>query len=194
MVRVTYEKLRRTSLFHDNSAVGSKFLVELHGCFTESLYEPREEVPWNNTMRSLGKGVITLPGRFRCPPGIVWGEDFVFESFRFKDRRSAVALSFVTVLSLTRGQFADLLSQYPKVQKHVRKVTLRMLFRRAVLDKVHVMSQIRRFGMVVSNDSLSFGEEDEAGALAFENFASVVTKSVPKSSREDLKDQARHAP
>lgn len=54
-------------------------------------------------------------------------------SLGLKDKRLATSLCYATILSLRRKDLLLILEEFPREKRHIRKMSLRFIFRRAVL-------------------------------------------------------------
>mmetsp|Transcript_23006 Transcript_23006/g.51880 ORF Transcript_23006/g.51880 Transcript_23006/m.51880 type:complete len:641 (+) Transcript_23006:272-2194(+) len=123
--------LKRVSIFAHKD-VSLSFLVNVSFLLEEGLYEPKELIPWKDSLNGITRGVASVHRRI-CPIGYFWGEDFILECPDLKDKRPANAFTYVCVVSIERGTFMNLLGQYPIETKIVRRCAVKLAFKRAVL-------------------------------------------------------------
>lgn len=116
----------------DSREVSIGFLVSVSSVLTEAMFEARENIPWNDSLNLVSRGVASTEGRV-CPAGTIWGDDFVMQSAGLKDRRPHSALTYCTVVNLTRARFYAELRESPVEARVVRKAAVQLATRRALL-------------------------------------------------------------
>jgi len=162
--------LRGVSYFKNESFISVGFLVNIQSELSEAIYEPRESIRWNDCLNVVSRGVASVQGRI-CPVGFIWGEDFVLDSLQLKDKRSANSLTYVTVLVLRKESFSDVLMRYPIEQRYIRKMTVRLAFRRSVLAWAYMnrSEDASKFSTVAKQvadaDAVGAAENDAARVL-----------------------------
>jgi hypothetical protein len=127
--------LREFSFFADTQKVSAMFIVELQRELVESLYEPRERIPWRDQFCYQSRGVASIAGTLFMTPGYIWGHDCVLDSEQLKDKRDAHALTYVAILSVPKGAYLEVLSnpKFHEERAHIRKKALLLAVQRAVL-------------------------------------------------------------
>merc|ERR1712100_31915 len=68
------------------------------------------------------------------PAGSIWVEDFILETETLKDKRPAHSLTYCALFVLERIEFYDILMDFKNESKLVRKASIKLAFRRAVLS------------------------------------------------------------
>ena len=189
--------LRGVSYLRDPS-ISTSFLVNISSCLSETIYEPREIIRWNDSLNGISRGVASVQGRI-CPVGFIWGEDFVLTSFELKDKRPANALTYVTVLVLERAAFFRTLARYPIEKRVVRKAICFLAFRRAVLAYAFLNAETSNFSglikQVASADAVAPIEQVPAtidvGSTESSTVAPLDTSAVEKAVAESVASLGR---
>lgn len=112
-----------------SDGVSMGFLVTISNHLVELMFEPRESITWRDTLNGVSRGFVSVQGRI-CTTGFAWGDDFVLDSSQLKDKRSAVALTYLTVLTLKRSAFLRVINDFPTEKRIVRKATVRLAMQR----------------------------------------------------------------
>lgn len=187
--------LRKLHYLSDEEEISVGFLVTVMNHLVEFMYEPRESIKWKDTLCAISRGVCSVQGRI-CPVGFLWGEDFVLESEQLKDKRPAHALTYVTILRLDRNSFMKILQHFPQERSHIRKATVRLAVRRAVLAHacLHSTAEDTNFTdlmkQVVKNDAkVEFSPREAEEAVKSKREAQMfedVTAQVKESEERTM--------
>ena len=127
--------LREFSFLADKEMVSAAFIVELQRELVENIYEPREVIQWRDQLCAMSRGVASIGGILFMTQGYIWGHDCVLDSDDLKDKRSAHALTYVAILSVSKSAFIEVLScpRFKKERAHIRKKSVLLAVQRAVL-------------------------------------------------------------
>jgi hypothetical protein len=90
------------------------------------------EMITGETFHVVARGVVIKDMKILCS-GMVWGLDMILTNKTLRRMRPAIALTYVEVLELRRGDLINLLSRFPKARKRVRKAVIWMAFQRKFL-------------------------------------------------------------
>ena len=94
-------------------------------------------------------------------------------SMGLKDRRLATALSYATVLSLRRDDLLLILEEFPREKKHIRKMSVRFCFRRAVLAYAYTVAKER-----AASQNLGTISPRKKQRMAFSNLVVNLAASI----------------
>ena len=107
------------------------FVTSLAMLMRPEIYPPMEMFT-GETFHVVARGVVIKDMKILCS-GMVWGLDMILTNKTLRRMRPAIALTYVEVLELRRGDLINLLSRFPKARKRVRKAVIWMAFQRKFL-------------------------------------------------------------
>lgn len=110
------------------------FVVDIADKLNPHLFAQREnllEVRWRLCI--LERGTLARAGMILVPGG-VFQEDMIISNRQWQECKPTIALTYVQILSLKREALDDVLQDYPKQQKVIRKAAVKIAFRRALIS------------------------------------------------------------
>lgn len=123
--------IKKLSIFNDQK-LSREFVGGACNLLSGTVYEPHENIPWDNQLFCVSQGVASRKGKIRTA-GTFWGEDFILECDAMKEKHDGHALTFVEVLVLTRTDFFHLLEGFTDEAAMVRKAVVKMAVKRGIL-------------------------------------------------------------
>mmetsp|Transcript_11731 Transcript_11731/g.38590 ORF Transcript_11731/g.38590 Transcript_11731/m.38590 type:complete len:644 (+) Transcript_11731:119-2050(+) len=126
-----------------------EMLIELAFAFNDETFPPHEAIikptDMSNLMYVVKKGLVSIMGKLRRMNMVV-GEDMVWNT---KERGySCYALTYVDMHAITKVKLSSIIERYPKVQKDLRKMATRHIFREQVFGYTRMVRMLHseRYG------------------------------------------------
>jgi len=107
------------------------FLIEVALSLEGMVYAPREFFPQFGRLWVIDRGAACREG-IVFVPGAVFGEDMVIDALQLQNKATALALTFCEVQCLTKVRLTEIVKDYPREAKIIRKAAIKMAFQRAV--------------------------------------------------------------
>jgi len=108
---------------------GSRFLIALAVKVVRACFAPREQIS-SLRLNILMRGVAAKAG-YILTEGSYWGEDIIITSPALRDLRSASALSYVEVATISRADLDEVMEQHPQDCDTLRQGALLLATNRA---------------------------------------------------------------
>lgn len=114
------------------SSCTQNFIVAITEEVTNSVFIPKEEIGWTDSLNCVSRGVASWGGRV-ITHGSHWGDDFILEGLLLKRMTSAFSLTYIELLTLSHESMYEILQMFPKDQQIVRRAVVHMAVHRGVL-------------------------------------------------------------
>ena len=118
------------SYLSESSNVEAGFLSEASLAVTLAFYCPREVIG-NEQLSMIARGLVTKRGKIGIS---VVGEDIIIANPLLRDQSPANVLTLVQASQLARDDLMQLAKNYPRAAKLIRKKSILMIFRRAMVS------------------------------------------------------------
>jgi len=187
-VKLNSDWMNSVSFFSD---CPKEMLIELVFVLRSETFPPFEEIiakgEMGQKMYVVKRGLAASRGRVYTA-GKVFGEDMVFDVKR--RNYSARSLTFTDLYSIHRDQLMPVLHGYPQVQRKMRRLAIRHIFRRAVVTYARAIRQIREedSGLSGARQIDKLLGEDDTYALTYN-----LRLSAAMRANADLKSELDQA-
>merc|ERR1712054_117905 len=114
------------------STCTQNFIVAITEEVTNSVFIPKEEIGWTDSLNCVSRGVASWGGRV-ITHGSHWGDDFILEGLLLKRMTSAFSLTYIELLTLSHESMYEILQMFPKDQQIVRRAVVHMAVHHGVL-------------------------------------------------------------
>ena len=141
-------------------------LAELAVAMHRDGFAPRERVS-AVSLSILMRGVAAKGGNI-LTEGAVWGEDIIVTSMALRDLRTASALTYVEVSTLTREDLDAAIALFPEVGAYIRAAAMKIAMQRSVV----IISEFVRMAKRNQDKAVQL-------ASAFGGGASVIESGDP---------------
>lgn len=178
--------LKTLSYFQDKD-IDRLFLVELSHEIYSAVYEPRETIPFQNSLFCVSKGVASRDGSV-CTQGCFWGEDFILESDVLKEKQPAQTLTFCELLILEPDAFYFVLSGFPREKRLVRRATVRLAVHRGILMEARRRQQASNAHVPLSGEAFRAQVMNKAHELGGEEACFETTQYHKKTSEQAIRE------
>eukprot|EP00753_Platysulcus_tardus_P004747 PLAT12659.1.p1 GENE.PLAT12659.1~~PLAT12659.1.p1 ORF type:complete len:850 (-),score=394.01 PLAT12659.1:54-2603(-) len=149
--------VERVSYFASMDSRNQAFITLIALSLHPAVYAPKELIA-GDELHIVMRGVVIKDGRILAT-GNVWGEDMVLRTRALANTKTARALTYVDVFLLAYAELMDILERFPLERAHIRRATVRMAFRRALIRHAKVVAVARdREAMIARAASASASE------------------------------------
>jgi len=109
-----------------------EFVIDMVQQMTGATFIAQEHLPHTDAFVVIQRGVASRKGRILLKGGF-WGADCLLTSSVLRDKSHVIAMSLVEILQIGRDDLFDVMSQYPKDFRLIRKRALYMALQKALL-------------------------------------------------------------
>jgi len=106
-------------------------MVELSQKVERAVYAPREKVPAIG-LNILMRGVCAKAGNILTPIS-TWGEDVIVTAPALRDKRSASALTYAEIASLSREAIDEAIEGFPESARMIKNAAMKIAMQRAIV-------------------------------------------------------------
>jgi hypothetical protein len=171
-------------------------LVDLAVKLGRSGYAPREKIS-GTSLNILLRGVAAKAGNILTPV-TTWGEDIIVTTLALRDRRTASALTYVEVATLSRDTLDEVLDRFPDSKKVVQQAAIKIAMQRAILIVSEYLKRQREMRNPGGGLSLAarVGEHMRVGSLssAPEVLEMLTGKKLKEVGVDDVAEVSEMSP